>query len=156
MTKIIQLVGALLGTLLGFALGLLILQKSSTLIDAPNRPAFLMAMVAATLLFGYLAIPYVTVRPARWAVDRLAAGRARGVRASAVGGDRDRPADGGACRPAAELDRRVGRIGPAAGRGGRAGARPPVGDHVQARRPAARPSPGSCRARVAAAPSRRS
>jgi uncharacterized protein YacL len=72
MTKIIQLVGALLGTLLGFALGLLILQKSGDLIQAPNRPAFLMAMVAATLLFGYLAIPYVTVRPARWAVDRLA------------------------------------------------------------------------------------
>ena len=73
MTKIIQLVGALLGTLLGFALGLLILSKAdTTIIEAPNRPAFLMAMVAATLLFGYLAIPYVTTRPARWAVDRLA------------------------------------------------------------------------------------
>jgi uncharacterized protein YacL len=72
MTKIIQLVGALLGTLLGFALGLLILKNADNLIEAPNRPAFLMAMVAATLLFGYLAIPYVTIRPARWAVDRLA------------------------------------------------------------------------------------
>ena len=72
MTKIIQLVGALLGTLLGFALGLLILGRSNTFIDAPNRPAFLMAMVVATLLFGYLAIPYVTVKPARWAVERLA------------------------------------------------------------------------------------
>jgi uncharacterized protein YacL len=74
MTKIIQLVGALLGTLLGFALGLLILRgdPNATVIEAPNRPAFLMAMVAATLLFGYLAIPYVTIRPARWAVDRLA------------------------------------------------------------------------------------
>ncbi|HTI29197.1 MAG TPA: PIN domain-containing protein [Methylomirabilota bacterium] len=73
MTKFIQLVGALLGTLLGFALGLLILSKADTnIIEAPNRPAFLMAMVAATLLFGYLAIPYVTTRPARWAVDRLA------------------------------------------------------------------------------------
>jgi len=72
MTKIIQLVGALLGTLLGFALGLLILSSGNSFIDAPNRPAFLAAMVAATLLFGYLAIPYVTIRPARWAVDRLA------------------------------------------------------------------------------------
>src|SRR6266540_2561826 len=74
MTKIIQLVGALLGTLLGFALGLLILRSdpNASVIEAPNRPAFLMAMVAATLLFGYLAIPYVTIRPARWAVDRLA------------------------------------------------------------------------------------
>lgn len=74
MTKIIQLVGALLGTLLGFALGLLILRSdpNAALIEAPNRPAFLMAMVAASLLFGYLAIPYVTTRPARWAVDRLA------------------------------------------------------------------------------------
>ena len=58
----------------------------------PNRPAFLMAMVAASLLFGYLAIPYITVYPTRWAVDRLA-GERRRVRA---GGDRhrDRPADG--------------------------------------------------------------
>ena len=31
-----------------------------------------MAMVAASLLFGYLAIPYITVYPTRWAVDRLA------------------------------------------------------------------------------------
>ena len=72
MTKIIQLVGALLGTLLGMALGLLILERAGNLVSPPNRPAFLMAMVVATLLFGYLAIPYVTIRPARWAVDRLA------------------------------------------------------------------------------------
>ena len=72
MIKLIQLVGALLGTLAGFALGLLILKGADNLIDTPNRPAFLMAMVAASLLFGYLAIPYVTVKPARWAVDRLA------------------------------------------------------------------------------------
>jgi len=72
MTKIIQLVGALLGTLLGFALGLLILERVPGVISQPNKPAFLMAMVVASLLFGYLAIPYVTVRPARWAVDRLA------------------------------------------------------------------------------------
>jgi len=72
MTKIIQLVGALLGTLLGFALGLLILERAGGVISVPNRPAFLVAMVVASLLFGYLAIPYVTVRPARWAVDRLA------------------------------------------------------------------------------------
>jgi len=89
MTKFIQLVGALLGTLLGFGLGLLILTNADSVIDAPNRPAFLMAMVAATLLFGYLAIPYVTTRPARWAVDRLAhagAGEfALGVAAIVVG-----------------------------------------------------------------------
>ncbi len=71
MTKLIQFVGALLGTLAGFALGLLILKGADSVIDAPNRPAFLMAMVAASLLFGYLAIPYVTIKPARWAVDRL-------------------------------------------------------------------------------------
>lgn len=71
MTKLIQIVGALLGTLAGFALGLLILKSADSLIDPPNRPAFLMAMVVASLLFGYLAIPYVTIKPARWAVDRL-------------------------------------------------------------------------------------
>jgi uncharacterized protein YacL len=90
MTKIIHLVGALLGTLLGFALGLLILNRvDTTIIEGPNRPAFLMAMVAASLLFGYLAIPYVTTRPTRWAVDRLAqagAGEfALGVAAIVVG-----------------------------------------------------------------------
>jgi len=73
MTKIIQLVGALLGTLFGFGLGLLILERAGSVVSAPNRPAFLMAVVAASLLFGYLAIPYITVYPTRWAVDRIAA-----------------------------------------------------------------------------------
>jgi uncharacterized protein YacL len=73
MTKIIQLVGALLGTFFGFGLGLLILERAGDVVSAPNRPAFLMAVVAASLLFGYLAIPYITVYPARWAVDRIAA-----------------------------------------------------------------------------------
>lgn len=73
MSKIIQLVGALLGTLFGFALGLQILQRAGDAVDVPNRPAFLVAVVVASLLFGYLAIPYITVYPSRWAVDRLAA-----------------------------------------------------------------------------------
>jgi uncharacterized protein YacL len=89
MTKIIQLVGALLGTLVGFVLGLLILDLRGDIVSGPNRPAFLMAMVAASLLFGYLAIPYITVYPTRWAVDRLAsAGAAEyalGVLAVVVG-----------------------------------------------------------------------
>ncbi|MGH2455226.1 MAG: PIN/TRAM domain-containing protein [Candidatus Limnocylindria bacterium] len=72
MTKIIQLVGALLGTFFGFGLGLLILTRAPEAVSEPNRPAFLMAVVAASLLFGYLAIPYITVYPARWAVDRIA------------------------------------------------------------------------------------
>jgi uncharacterized protein YacL len=73
MTRIIQLLGALFGTFIGFAFGLLILERSGDIVSAPNRPAFLMAVVAASLLFGYLAIPYVTVYPTRWAVDRLGA-----------------------------------------------------------------------------------
>jgi uncharacterized protein YacL len=89
MTKVIQLAGALLGTLFGFVLGLLVLSRAPTLVDVPNRPAFLMAMVVASLLFGYLAIPYITVYPTRWAVDRLAqAGAAEyalGVLAVVVG-----------------------------------------------------------------------
>jgi uncharacterized protein YacL len=71
MTRIIQLMGALLGTLIGFALGLVLLERSGSLIEAANRPAFLTAFVVATLLFGYLAIPYVTVYPARRAVEKL-------------------------------------------------------------------------------------
>ena len=89
MTKVIQLAGALLGTLFGFVLGLLVLSRAPELVELPNRPAFLMAMVAASLLFGYLAIPYITVYPTRWAVDRLAqAGAAEyalGVLAVVVG-----------------------------------------------------------------------
>jgi uncharacterized protein YacL len=72
MTKIIQLVGALLGTLFGFGLGLLILEMRGDVVSQANRPAFLMAVVVASLLFGYLAIPYITVYPTRWAVDRIA------------------------------------------------------------------------------------
>ena len=71
MHKVIQLLGALLGALFEVALGLLILDRAPDMIAVPNRPAFLMAIVVASLLFGYLAIPYITVYPTRWAVDRL-------------------------------------------------------------------------------------
>jgi uncharacterized protein YacL len=73
MTRFIQLVGALLGTVFGFGLGLLILERAGDMVSEPNKPAFLMAVVAASLLFGYLAIPYITVYPTRWAVDRIGA-----------------------------------------------------------------------------------
>ena len=89
MTKIIQLVGALGGAILGLVLGLLILGVRQDVIIPANRPAFLMAMVTGSLLFGYLVIPYVTVRPARWAVGRLsdatAGDYALGVGAVVVG-----------------------------------------------------------------------
>ncbi|MCV0404104.1 MAG: TRAM domain-containing protein [Chloroflexi bacterium] len=72
MTRIIQFTGALLGTLFGFALGLALLQRAGDLIEPANRPAFLTAFVVATLLFGYLAIPYITIYPVRRAVEKLA------------------------------------------------------------------------------------
>jgi len=71
MTRIVQLTGALLGTLIGFALGLALLQRAGELIEPANRPAFLTAFVVATLLFGYLAIPYITIYPVRRAVEKL-------------------------------------------------------------------------------------
>ncbi len=71
MQTIVRLLGALLGIILGFGLGLLILERTGDLIGSPNRPAFLVALVVAALLFGYLAIPYVTLYPTRWAVGRL-------------------------------------------------------------------------------------
>jgi uncharacterized protein YacL len=71
MTRIIQFTGALLGTLIGFALGLALLQRAGEVIQPANRPAFLTAFVVATLLFGYLAIPYITIYPVRRAVGRL-------------------------------------------------------------------------------------
>jgi uncharacterized protein YacL len=89
MTRIIQLTGALLGTLIGFALGLALLQRAGGLVDPANRPAFLTAFVVATLLFGYLAIPYITIYPVRRAVEKLSeagAGEfALGVTAVVVG-----------------------------------------------------------------------
>ncbi len=71
MQTIVRLSGALLGIILGFGLGLLILDRTGYLIAPANRPAFLVAIVVAALLFGYLAIPYVTLYPTRWAVGRL-------------------------------------------------------------------------------------
>jgi uncharacterized protein YacL len=71
MQTIVRLSGALLGIILGFGLGLLILDRTGDFIDPGNRPAFLVAIVVAALLFGYLAIPYVTLYPTRWAVGRL-------------------------------------------------------------------------------------
>ena len=71
-TRIIQLAGALLGTLVGFALGLALLRVAGDTIRPENGPAFLTAFVVAMFLFGYLAIPYVTVYPARRAAEALA------------------------------------------------------------------------------------
>src|SRR5918995_1688178 len=71
MTRIIQFTGALLGTLIGFALGQALLERAGELIEPANRPAFLTAFVVASLLFGYLAIPYITIYPVRRAVERL-------------------------------------------------------------------------------------
>ena len=89
MIKLVQFIGALLGTLIGFYLGLLILQQAPGAVETPNRPAFLAAMVAASLLFGYLAIPYVTIYPARWVRERIraadAGSYALGVAAIVVG-----------------------------------------------------------------------
>lgn len=89
MTRLIQFTGALLGTLIGFALGLTLLQRAGDLIEPANRPAFLTAFVVATLLFGYLAIPYITIYPVRRAVEYLSeagAGEfALGVSAVVVG-----------------------------------------------------------------------
>ena len=71
MTKLIQILGALLGTIGGLVLGLLLLVQADGLLDPANRPAFLTAFVVASLLFGYLAIPYITVIPTRWAIAQL-------------------------------------------------------------------------------------
>ena len=43
MIRIIHFAGALLGTLIGFALGLALLQRAGGLIEEANRPAFLTA-----------------------------------------------------------------------------------------------------------------
>ncbi|CAN5258924.1 PIN/TRAM domain-containing protein [soil metagenome] len=71
MNRVIQFTGALLGTLIGFALGLALLQRAGGLIEPANGTAFLTAFVVASLLFGYLAIPYITIYPARRAVEIL-------------------------------------------------------------------------------------
>ena len=88
MTRIIQITGALLGTLFGFALGLAVLQRADFIAPA-NRPAFLTAFVVAMFLFGYLAIPYITIYPVRRAVEIMSeagAGEfALGVAAIVVG-----------------------------------------------------------------------
>jgi len=78
MQTIVRLSGALLGIILGFGFGLVILDRAPDLIGGPNRPAFLVAVVVATLLFCYLAIPYVTLYPTRWAVGRLSEAGAAG------------------------------------------------------------------------------
>ena len=71
MTTFVRIIGTLVGTVLGFAIGLLVLSRTGDAIAVANRPAFLVAIVVAALLFGYLAIPYLTLYPTRWAVGRL-------------------------------------------------------------------------------------
>ncbi len=87
--RIIQFAGALLGTIFGFALGLALLRTAGGVIAPENGPAFLTAFVVAMFLFGYLAIPYITIHPAHAAAAKLAevgAGEfALGVTAIVVG-----------------------------------------------------------------------
>ena len=45
--------------------------STGDLIQPANSPAFLTAFVVAMFLFGYLAIPYVTIYPARRAAEKL-------------------------------------------------------------------------------------
>jgi uncharacterized protein YacL len=71
MTRIIQLLGALAGTLLGFAVGLTLLDQAQDLLTPANAPAFLTAFVVTGFLFGYLLSPYLTVYPANRAKERL-------------------------------------------------------------------------------------
>ena len=71
MTRIIQLLGAVAGTALGFAVGLALLDQSGRLVGPANAPAFLTAFVVTGFLFGYLLSPYLTVYPAHRAVERL-------------------------------------------------------------------------------------
>ena len=51
MTKLIQILGALLGTIGGLILGLLLLVQADGLLDPGNRPAFLTAFVVASLIY---------------------------------------------------------------------------------------------------------
>jgi uncharacterized protein YacL len=71
MTRIVQLVGALAGTALGFAIGLALLERADTLVQPANAPAFLTAFVLTGFLFGYLLTPYLTIYPAHRAMERL-------------------------------------------------------------------------------------
>ena len=71
MTRIIQLLGALVGTVLGFVLGIALLGRAAELVQPANAPAFLTAFVVAGFLFGYLLSPYLTIYPANRAVERL-------------------------------------------------------------------------------------
>ena len=71
MTRIVQLLGAVTGTALGFAAGLALLDRADDLVQPANAPAFLTAFVLTGFLFGYLLTPYFTVYPAHRAVERL-------------------------------------------------------------------------------------
>ena len=71
MTRIIQLLGAVTGTVLGFAVGLALLDRAHGLLTQANAPAFLTAFVVTGFLFGYLLSPYLTIYPAHRAKERL-------------------------------------------------------------------------------------
>lgn len=71
MTRIIQLLGALAGTVIGFAVGLTLLEQAADVLTPANAPAFLSAFVVTGFLFGYLLSPYLTVYPANRAKARI-------------------------------------------------------------------------------------
>jgi uncharacterized protein YacL len=71
MTRLVQLLGALVGTALGFVVGITLLERARDMIQPANAPAFLTAFVVAGFLFGYLLSPALTIHPANRAVTRL-------------------------------------------------------------------------------------
>jgi uncharacterized protein YacL len=70
MTRIIRVLGAVLGTAIGFQLAEAG-PAGRLFADTPNGGFFLAAWVIAWLIVGFLILPYLTVEPAVWIVRKV-------------------------------------------------------------------------------------
>ena len=84
MLALLRLVGALIGWIFGFILGVSLLEVSR-INEVDNRIIVVLLLATACGILGFLGIEYVTLRPARWLLRRIRDTSASDLIAGSVG-----------------------------------------------------------------------
>src|SRR5437867_3389213 len=84
MVAFLHLIGAFIGWIFGFLLGVALLSVSR-IDEVDNRVIVVLLLATACGILGYLGVEYITLRPARWFIQRLQDTSAADLIAGAAG-----------------------------------------------------------------------
>ena len=84
MVAFLHLIGAFIGWIFGFLLGVALLSVSR-IDEVDNRVIVVLLLATACGILGYLGVEYITLRPARWFIHRLQDTSAADLMAGAAG-----------------------------------------------------------------------